>query len=208
MSTSITSLFQTTMPRVRKRTTTNRSYSEDNLKTAVQEVIENNMKIRTAAGLYKIPRSTLKRFIAKANNEGFEQVNFIPKNEHLKVFSVVQEEVLAQYLKQSSLMNYGLTLKEARKLAYDFAIANDSNLRKGLENWARTRMAGKEWMISFLKRYKLSLRTPEQTSLSRATSFNRHNVAKFFENLKAVFDANKFEPNDIYNLDETGLCYG
>lgn len=162
------------------------------------------MAVRKAAKLFHIPRTTLIRFKAKVENFGFNQVNFSPKNEHLKVFSTAQETALAQYLKQAAMMNCGLTIKEALKLAYDFAMANKTVLRKGLENWNNTKMAGKEWLLHFLKRHKLSLRTPEQTSLSRATSFNRYNVAKFYENLKEILDANKFEPQDIYNLDETG----
>ncbi|CAM1321469.1 Uncharacterised protein r2_g2987 [Pycnogonum litorale] len=57
-----------------------------------------------------------------------------------------------------------------------------------------------------MKRHQtLSIRTPEATSLSRATSFNRMNVQKFFENLGKVLDRHKFSCNDIYNVDETGL---
>lgn len=193
------------MPRVRKRTTTNRSFSEETLRLAVREVVENNMAVRKAAKTFGIPRTTLIRFKTKVENVGLDQVNFAPKNEHLKVFSSDQEEILAQYLKQASMMNYGLTLKESRKLAYEFALANKNYLRKGLENWSTDKMAGKEWILSFLQRHKLSLRTPEQTSLSRATSFNRHNVAMFYKNLKEVLDTNKIEPQDIFNLDETGL---
>lgn len=61
-------------------------------------------------------------------------------------------------------------------------------------------------MYGYLKRHpKISVRTPEATSLSRATSFNKANVGVFFNNMSAVLEKYKFEPGDIYNVDETAL---
>lgn len=49
------------------------------------------------------------------------------------------------------------------------------------------------------------MREPEPTSLSRTTSFNKHNVSEFFSNLRTVLENHKFQSKDIWNLDKTGV---
>jgi hypothetical protein len=70
--------------------------------------------------------------------------------------------------------------------------------------WCDEQHASSGWLSSFLKRKnKLSIRTPQATSLGRATSFNKHNVEMFFANLGKVYDKHNFQCQDIYNVDET-----
>lgn len=67
-------------------------------------------------------------------------------------------------------------------------------------------MAGLDWMRAFMKRRpELSIRKPKPTSLARAMTFNKFNVASFFGKLKELMDKYHFATQNIYNMDETGV---
>jgi hypothetical protein len=51
----------------------------------------------------------------------------------------------------------------------------------------------------------LCLRKPENTSLTRATGSNQHNVTEFHHNYKKLHVKFKFTTDQIYNLNETGV---
>lgn len=120
-----------------------------------------------------------------------------------QIFDAEQEAVLMQYLLKSSAMFYGLSTRDVRNLA--FGVAQKLNIPMP-KNWLDYQMAGVDWFLNFMKRHReLSLRKPQATSLSRATSFNRHNVGMFYRNLAAVRDELKVQPQHIWNMDESGV---
>lgn len=171
---------------------------------AASLVLQQGWSVRQAALERKVSKSTLARHLNYHKATGNDEFHHVAKNDVRRVFSREEEEALKFYLKQASLMHYGLTRKQLRCLALDFAQVNG---RKYPQAWDKDGMAGKNWYYEFMSRHRdaLSLRKPQATSLARSTSFNRHNVSTFFTKLKEVQERESFTPERIYNVDETGM---
>lgn len=74
-----------------------------------------------------------------------------------------------------------LTKSETKKLPYFFAVNNNKNVK----NWGKLEEAGEKRLRGFFQRNNtLSLRKPEATNMSKATSFNRLNVLLSLEPLR------------------------
>ena len=125
------------------------------------------------------------------------------KRDGIPIFSEELEQNLVKYLLQASDLYYGLSPKEVRRFAFKCATSLGVKVPK---TWNENGMAGADWFPDFLKGHsELSIRKPQPTSLARATSFNKVTVNEFFDNFESVRKRFKFEPKDIYNMDETGV---
>ena len=171
-------------------------YTPEDLARAIKEVIENNRPIRETALKYGIPRITLQDNVHKA-----KQGRGKPPKHHLAVFTKDQEEKLANYIKVAVDLFHGLSSKDTRKFAYDCAKAHGVTVPS---SWDENKMAGEDWLSSFMKRNDLSIRKAQATSMSRATAFNRQNVADFMQHLADVYGRLQVQASDIWVTDETG----
>ncbi|XP_067129333.1 uncharacterized protein [Centruroides vittatus] len=196
------------MVRNYKRKTDRNAQPEDVLLSSAKAVKNDGqpISIRKAAEEYNIYYRTLARFCKKITDEkldsGSSTAQMGYKNSR-QVFTSDEELELEKYIKKVSDICFGLMPKQVRNLAYDYA----TPLKKPFPQiWSDTLMAGPDWFTGLLKRHpRLSIRTPQATSLSRATSFNKTNVDALFTNLGNLFKRYHFYPNDIYNVDETGI---
>ncbi|GBN67897.1 hypothetical protein AVEN_189612-1 [Araneus ventricosus] len=206
------------MIRSYQRKTDRSNLSEDIIEKAVKDVILNNKSIREAAKHYNLTKSMLHKRVNIAKSQckelnsecNAEEIDVkttkvIGRNKYRchQVLADEEEQLLSEYFLMSSKIHYGLTFLQARALAFQYA----EKLGKAMpSSWNVNECAGIDWMQSFMKRHpRLSLRKPENTSLSRATSFNKKNVGEFFDNLYAVMEKYKFKPERILNFDETGI---
>ena len=107
-----------------------------------------------------------------------------------------------EYLVKSSGVCYGLPSSEVKLLAYEYSIKLDLKI---LSSWIEAKQTGSDWLSGFMKQHpSLSLRTPESTSRSCATSFNKHNNRTFFDKYSSVLERDGFTPHKNWNVDETG----
>lgn len=188
------------MPRARIRKT-ERSPSKNLLEQATKLVLDQNISEREAARQFEICHVTLHRYIKKIKS-GIENPN-VGYNSHNKVLPEEDELAFCEYIRNSADLYYGLTPTDIRSLSYEFCIKKNLKVP---EQWHITKMASRDWFSNFMKRNStLSIRVPEATSHARAVNFNRVNVDKFFDNLARVMERDRFEPANIYNLDETGV---
>ena len=96
---------------------------------------------------------------------------------------------------------FGMMRKQCRRFLYDYAEACTIPHPFNREN----KMAGEDWLGSFMKKYKLSHRVPEATTIATMIGFNKLQVGNFFEVLRDVRERYKFPAGNIYNADESGL---
>ena len=188
------------MVRKYKRTTERGKFTAADLQDAARKVNEDNiLSVAKEAGICHV---TLNRYIKKHCN-GIPSSIPSYNTESKQIFSEAQESEIESYIKKAADIYFGLSPKDVRVSA--FQCAEKFNIKMP-STWEEKECAGSDWLNGFLKRHpSLSIRVPEPTSLARVTSFNRENVKNFFYKLAEVMDRYKFMPNDIWNVDETGV---
>jgi hypothetical protein len=175
------------------------------VRTGVELVLRDNFTIRKAAERVRVPYQTLARYVSSARNNEGKPISYSPNYTNRTVLTGEMEQQLKEYLILCAKMNYGLTLMDCRKLEFQMAAANNC---KYPSSWDTNEAAGKYWCTAFMKRHPLSLRKPEACSLARNSSFNRHNVNTFFNNLEQVLkDEPRFaDGSRIYNMFEENVA--
>ncbi|XP_023942774.1 uncharacterized protein LOC112049208 [Bicyclus anynana] len=184
-----------------KRKTDRGTQSVELMQRAAHLVLHENKSLREVCRNFELSKTSLTRFIKRIKDD---PVNLrFGYGTPRQIFNTEQEVCLTEYLLKLAQIFHGIGPKEVRRMAYDCAIKYKISIPN---TWHTNKMAGKEWMSAFLTRNtRLSIRKPEATSLSRATSFNKTNVHDFFSKLAEVMDRFKFTASSIWNADETGV---
>lgn len=177
--------------------TKRQEWGEQNMVEALRNIQEKNMGWQLAAKTFNVPASTLRRRFKNSCKSTKGDLGG-----RRPVFSRELEEEFVQHIRDMETRFFGITLKDLQKLIFEFAdknnIKNPFNKEKGI--------AGQKWIKGFLLRNpQISLRRPENTSAARAQAFNKENISEYFKVLNQILEKYKFPPENIYNVDESGL---
>lgn len=129
------------MVRNYKRKTNRAEVSLDSYKKAADDVVKQKMSLRKAVEIHKINFMSLQRFIKR----GKDQAGYVRPRQ---IFSDDLEAKLKEYIINCSRIYYGLTGREVRLLAYEYAVA--CNIRYPA-NWNSSKMATEDWLLSYKK---------------------------------------------------------
>lgn len=99
----------------------------EKLRSAIKLIKEKRMTLHGAAKHTGVARSTIRRHMNKILETGDENYSLRDNNSTHKVFNHEEELMLLEYIKEASILQYGLTLQNVRKLAYTFASENKKN---------------------------------------------------------------------------------
>ena len=164
---------------------------------ALSEVEQGELTIRQAANKYNIPFETLRR---RTKND----VDVDCRSGPPTVLTKDEEEQLAVYCVNMADMGFGLTRCDVMEKAFQIA---ERSSRKHLFNES-TAAAGRSWFDGFRSRHpKLTIRSTQSLSHSRAYSANKETITDFFAKLGGICAKLNLlaKPMQIFNMDETGI---
>lgn len=95
---------------------------------------------------FRNPRTTLRRYYCHMMKEGTSVQDLRENLAVEKLFNEEQNKMLVEYIKDAANLQFGLTLKDVKVLAYQFAKANKI---KYPSTWDSKQMAGDYWLRLF-----------------------------------------------------------
>ncbi|XP_049512034.1 zinc finger and SCAN domain-containing protein 26 isoform X2 [Dermacentor silvarum] len=191
------------MVRTYKRKTNRGGWQEEDMRKALESVAQNLHSVRFASRLFRVPKDALCRRAKKLENCCIESLYKAQLGSKRRVLTEEQERMLVDHIVCMEKSLSGLTYKDVQKVVFAFCEAN-----KIAHPFNRiNRMAGRDWLYSFMKRHKkdITLQKAEGHSLSRAQSLRRSQVNQFFNRLEATIHDQRLTPGCIFSTDGTSV---
>lgn len=120
----------------------------DNLSNAIKMIKEKKFTTFGTSKHFGLPRTTLRRHLKHCMETG-NDVSKLHENLAVnQVFDRKEERSLVNYIKDAARLQFGLTLKDVKTLAYQFAKVNGKTYTKSRDT---NKMAGVYWLRLFRK---------------------------------------------------------
>src|SRR6218665_3376781 len=156
------------------------------------------MSLRAASKQFGVPRATIQKLL---------KFSHLPEPYNIgrfeRTFTIYMEIQLKQRVAKMEGIFYRMSTADLRRIAYTCNFAEINTVNHSFNR--RQRMAGKDWMMNFIKRHHLAARISQSTSMNRVLAFEREKVDRFFSLLKSIHDQEHIEPRHIFNLEERGV---
>lgn len=169
-----------------------KSYTESQLKNAVEDVKNKKLTSSQAAQLYGVPRTTINTRLHCVYETAGRPT----------VFSPEFEKQIAHNLHVMEKHGFPLTRKEASVLISEYV------RRNGITTPFKDDIPCKDFFHAFQKRNNLSIKKPQNVEIARRKACDPFVIYGYFEMLERVVEelGLKEKPKQIYNLDETSIC--
>lgn len=175
------------------------NWNENAMQQAITAIKEKKMGFLKASKEFQVPKTTLRRHVLNQNKVAKDGKIHLGRTTDLPE---ILENQLVKHIFQMEARFFGLTIKHLKQLAFQIAVANNLQTRFNQAN----ELAGNEWVKNFLRRHpEISLRTPQPTSIARASGFNKTQINLFYDLLEKVILENQISPSRVFNMDESGL---
>lgn len=97
---------------------------KENIERALQMIVDSELSIYRASKDFGIAETTLRRHRNEYLESGLDKYCFT-KNNDVKLAFTEEEKFLVDYIWKAADLQYGLTLRDVRVLAYQFAKAKE-----------------------------------------------------------------------------------
>jgi hypothetical protein len=155
------------------------------------------MSQKKASKVFRIPRTTLQRYI----HGGCDKKQKLGRR---PLLSEQQESDLVERIIRLARVGYPLRPPGIRRFVFKFCM--DNHIRNPFSKSGKT--AGKRWFYAFMKRHpRLSERKPVHLNEARAQKLNKFIVDDYFTKLKTTMESIgvMHRPEKIFNMDEKGI---
>lgn len=174
-------------------------WTKDNMVLAFKDIKAGRLSYGQCALKYMIPRSTLHRYVKKANTVEDITILFEIQSGRQMMLSREDEETFSKFLDEQSIGYYGLSLSEVRRKVYEYA------LKRNRKVYGARNTASYKWLKSFSTRNNFVKRKPQHISLARARAISKTSLNGFYDKLEFLMNKYDFPASRVYNVDETGV---